>query len=50
MITFKLATPLCLANQKLCYFQIILHIEKPGEQDHKEHSKESQVNTEPGKN
>ena len=36
-----------LANQKLCYIQILLNIEKSGEQD-QESSEEWLVNTNPG--
>ena len=40
----RLAKPYGLANQKLCYIQMIVKIEKFGEQD-KERSQEWLVNT-----
>ena len=43
-----MAKPYALANQKLCYIQVPLNIEKSGEQD-KEKSREWLVNTGPGK-
>ena len=43
---FWLAKPYGLANQKMCYIQMLLNIEKSGEWD-KERSQERLVNTGP---
>ena len=46
---FWLAKPYGLANKKLCYIQMLLNIDKTGEQD-LECSQEWLVNTDPGGN
>ena len=43
---FRLAKPCGLANRKLCYIQMLLDIERIGEQD-KERPKEWLANTDP---